>query len=186
MNAEVPIFDVIGRLSLMKRCTLRMVTAVFASRDEDTRWARRLKFSCAATLSMLKHKREHAITNTLYLLLNTRWFDAKDPRDKVFALVGLTNDIGKSFVDYSKSHEDVMRELNSMLLDGRVNSTEGSVLDVWSLHTREEYGEITEPSWVVDFSKLPNSIYRPMTLAYPPLRSEVERKPKIQELVSSS
>ncbi|KAI4941266.1 hypothetical protein J4E91_010843 [Alternaria rosae] len=109
----------------------------------------------------------------------TSRFDATDPRDKVFALVGLTSDIEKSFVDYSKSNEDVMKELNLMLLDGRIEATMGSVLDIWSLLTREEDNEITEPSWVVDLFKIQDSMYTPMMTGYPSTSPEIERKPEI-------
>ncbi|KAI4940484.1 hypothetical protein J4E86_010864 [Alternaria arbusti] len=109
----------------------------------------------------------------------TRWFDATDPRDKVFALVGLTSDLDKSFVDYSKSYEDVMKELNIMLLDGGIEPTMGSVFDIWSLLTREEDEEITEPSWVVDLFKARYSMSTAMVTGYPSMEPEIERKPEI-------
>lgn len=179
MDEDFPILKAIARWSEMINCVYRTQEAVKAFNDKDARRAGRPKLSCATVLFSIKYGREKTMIGTLYLFMMTSRFDATDPRDKVFALVGLTGDIEKSFVDYSKSNEDVMKELNLMLLDGRIEATMGSVLDIWSLLTREEDDEITEPSWVVDLFKIQDSMYTPMMTGYPSTSPEIERKPEI-------
>lgn len=179
MDEEFPILEAIARLSQMINCVYRTQEAVKSFNDKDARRAGRFKLSCATTLFSIKYGREKALIGTLYLFMMTRWFDATDPRDKVFALVSLTNDIDKSFVDYSKSYEDVMKVLNIMLLDGRIEPTMGSVFDIWSLLTREEDEEITEPSWVVDLFKARYSMCTAMVTGYPSIEPKIERKPEI-------
>jgi starch phosphorylase len=131
---------------------------------------------------VIKYAKDKGTSNILYLLISTRYFDATDPRDKIFALVGLASDIDESFVDYSKSYEDVIRELSHMSLDGRIEATAGCVLDLWSFITRKEDDNITEPSWVVDWLRLKDSQYTPMMDAYPPTKLVIQRFPEIQFL----
>jgi hypothetical protein len=149
-----------------------------AGKDERAQWEAKRKMTCAHVLFAIKYTREKAASGTLYLLMMTRWFYATDRRDKIFALVGLTSDIDKSFVDYSKSYQNVVKELNCMLLDGRIEPKMGCVLDVWSLITRNE-GDITQPSWVADLSM--SSAYTAMMTAYPSMKV-IERTPEIEFL----
>ena len=181
-NENFPVLEAIAQWSRMINCVIYTQDAVEAFKDQDTRRAARLRLPCASILFLIKEARENAESGTLYLLKKTHLFDAADPRDKVFALVGLTNDIDKSFVDYSKSYEDVMRDLNLMFLKGRIEPTMGSVLDVWSSITREEDDEIAQPSWVVDIFK-PQSfeyMYTPLVNFYPSREPHVVRKPELQ------
>ena len=181
-NEDFPVLEAIARWSRMINCVLYTQDAVISFKDQDARRAARLRLPCAGNLFLIKEARENAESGTLYLLKKTHLFDAADPRDKVFALVGLANDIDKSFVDYSKSYDDVMRDLNLMLLEGRIEPTMGSVLDVWSSITREEDDEIAQPSWVVDIFK-PQSfeyMYTPLVNFYPSREPHVVRKPELQ------
>jgi len=181
-NEDFPVLEAIARWSRMINCVLYTQDAVISFKDQDARRAARLRLPCAGNLFLIKEARENAESGTLYLLKKTHLFDAADPRDKVFALVGLANDIDKSFVDYSKSYDDVMRDLNLMLLEGRIEPTMGSVLDVWSSITREEDDKIAQPSWVVDIFK-PQSfeyMYTPLVNFYPSREPHVVRKPELQ------
>ena len=181
-NEDFPVLEAIARWSRMINCVLYTQDAVISFKDQDARRAARLRLPCEGNLFLIKEARENAESGTLYLLKKTHLFDAADPRDKVFALVGLANDIDKSFVDYSKSYDDVMRDLNLMLLEGRIEPTMGSVLDVWSSITREEDDEIAQPSWVVDIFK-PQSfeyMYTPLVNFYPSREPHVVRKPELQ------
>jgi hypothetical protein len=180
MNEEFPVLEAIARSSQMVNCMYRIQAAIKAFEDPEARRLGRYKQSCATSLFSIQYARQNAMSGTLYLIMMTRWFDATDRRDRIFALVGLTNDIDRSFVDYSKSYDDVIKELNLMLLDGRIEPTMGSVLDVWSYIAREEDDEITEPSWVVDLFKKQDSMLTPMMTAYPSSNSDIERKPEIQ------
>ena len=183
-NEDFPVLEAIARWSRMINCVLYTQDAVISFKDQDARRAARLRLPCAGNLFLIKEARENAESGTLYLLKKTHLFDAADPRDKVFALVGLANDIDKSFVDYSKSYDDVMRDLNLMLLEGRIEPTMGSVLDVWSSITRKEDDEIAEPSWVADIFE-PQScegLYTPIMDVYPSNEPLIERKPELRFL----
>lgn len=179
MNEEFPVLEAIARWSEMTNCVYRTQAAVKVFKDKEARRAGRFKLPCAAILFSIKHAREKGMSGILHLLMTTHWFDATDQRDRIFALVGLTSDLDKSFVDYSKSIEDVMRELSIILLDGRIEPTTGSVLDIWSSLTRKENDDITEPSWVVDFLKVQDTMHWPMMLGYPSIKPEINRKPEV-------
>ncbi|KAI4629053.1 uncharacterized protein J4E87_003313 [Alternaria ethzedia] len=166
----------------MTNCVHKTLAAVRAIEDVHVRRSASFKLLCASVLFSIKKARDKAEIGTLKLLIRTRWFDATDRRDKVFALVGLTSDINQSFVDYSKSYEDLMRDLNLMLLEGRIKPTWGNVLDVLSLITREEDDEIAEPSWVVDVFKPQNfeGSYTPVMGGYPSKEPHIQRKPELR------
>ena len=78
-------------------------------KDEHAQQAAEKRLANAHVLFVIKYAREHAMSGTLYLLTATRCFEATDRRDKIFALVSLTSDIDRSFVDYSKSYEEVIK-----------------------------------------------------------------------------
>ena len=166
----------------MTNCVHKTLAAVRAIEDVHMRRSANFKLLCASVLFSIKKARDRAEIGTLKLLIRTRWFYATDRRDKVFALVGLTSDINQSFVDYSKSYEDLMRDLNLMLLEGRIKPTWGNVLDVLSLITREEDDEIAEPSWVVDVFKPQNfeGSYTPVMGGYPSKEPHIQRKPELR------
>jgi hypothetical protein len=184
IDEEFPVLEATAPLSQMITCVCKIRYAVRAMilNDEEAQRAAELKLQCAHVLYAIKYAREQAMSGTLYLFMMTRWFDATDRRDRIFALVGLTSDIDKSFVDYSKSYEDVIKELSLMLLDGKIEPTMGCVLDIWSFITRGEEGDITEPSWVVDLLNMQDSVYTPMMTAYPSSKPVIERSPEIQFL----
>jgi len=153
-------------------------------KDKNVRRAASRRLPCASMLFLIKTSRENAASSTLYLLKRTILFDAADRRDKIFALVGLASDIDESFVDYSKTYKDVMKDLNIMLLEGKIEPTMGSVLDVWSSITRKEDDEIAEPSWVADIFE-PQScegLYTPIMDVYPSNEPLIERKPELRFL----
>lgn len=77
---------------------------------------------CAGRLWSFKIAKENGMSGILWFLLITRCFDATDPRDKIFALVGLVSDVSEEFIDYSKSYDTVVREFSHMLLDGRIET----------------------------------------------------------------
>lgn len=179
---DFPVLETAARLSQMISC-IRMLHAgvkAMAWKDEDAQQAAEKKLGNAHVLFMIKYIRERAMGGTLSLFAMTRWFDATDRRDKIFALVRLTNDIDRSFVDYSRSYEEVIKELNLMFLDGRIGSM-GCVLDIWSFITRAEEEDITQPSWVVDLLKVLESKYTAMMTAYATYeKSMIERTPELQ------
>ncbi|KAF7672488.1 het-domain-containing protein, partial [Alternaria burnsii] len=113
-------------------------------------------------------------------MMRTSSFEATDPRDRMFALVGLMEDIDESFVDYSKSYQDLTQELSRMFLNGTIGSTVGSELDVLSLISRDEKHEFTEPSWVVYFRSRRSFQHVPLVWVYPSKKPVVNRNPDIQ------
>ena len=44
----------------------------------------------------------------LDLILLTANFDSTDPRDKIFALVGLSKNVEEYFIDYTKSIDEIL------------------------------------------------------------------------------
>lgn len=137
---------------------------------------------CAGRLWGFKTFRDQGLSGILWHLLITRCFDATDARDKIFALVGLTSDVSEDFVDYSKSYEDVIHELSHMVLDGRIPTTSGSTLDLWSCITRDEEDDLQGPSWVVDWLKLRDSLYTPMMSQYESEKPTIQRSPEVKIL----
>ncbi|KAH7385338.1 heterokaryon incompatibility protein-domain-containing protein [Phaeosphaeria sp. MPI-PUGE-AT-0046c] len=126
----------------------------------------RLKMSCAGKLQALRYTKAGGWCSMTNLLLLTRWFEATDKRDKMFALVGLANDVDPSFVDYELPYEEVVANLSKKMLQGRVGANGGSVLDIWSSIEREGGKEIPEKSWMVDWTQLGNSLYTPLMVDY--------------------
>jgi len=145
----------------------------------------KLKLPCASVLWSIKHSREkemngmHDMHSIFTLMMMTRWFGAKDPRDRIFALVGLSNEIDKTFVDYNKSYEDISQEVSHMLLDGMIQPTMGCVLDILSCITRGKDDDIRDPSWVVGLFNAQDFHYAPMNTGYPSVDSVIQQKPEI-------
>lgn len=116
----------------------------------------------------------------LQLLLFSHCFDSTDPRDKIFALIGLASDIDEDFVDYSKPYEDLIKDLSHRFLDGRIRTNTGSALDVLSCINRTEDEELAGPSWVVDWLKLQNTLYSPLMGQYPSESPVIKRSPEVK------
>jgi hypothetical protein len=86
----------------------------------------------------------------LITLLNmTMRSQATDPRDKVFALIGMASDTDQSFVDYNKSVHDILLELAHLYIQ-----REGPL---WFLHVRGSRRSPHMPSWVPDWTKQANA-----------------------------
>ena len=91
-------------------------------------------------------------------------FKAKDPRDKVYALLGLvTDELGiKALVDYNKSTETVYTETARYLL-GR----EPHPLRILTYAGVGLPGSVLSlPSWVPDWRNAPNSVSLEVSLRY--------------------
>ncbi|KAJ4984360.1 hypothetical protein SVAN01_10133 [Stagonosporopsis vannaccii] len=184
LNEEFPILEAIVLWSKMPNCVHRTnnIPERMAKKDKKAKWVGKMKVLCASTLWQMKWVRGIGVGGILYFMGMTRVFGATDPRDHTFALIGLTSDIDESLVDYSKSYRDIAKELSCMLLHGTREPTLDCVLDLWSFITREEEQEFTDPSWVVDLAWWKDSIYMPMTTAYPSVKTVMERTEEIQFL----
>lgn len=103
----------------------------------------------------------------LELLNNTRMFKAKDPRDRIFALVGLASHFdpvfAKQLVDYNKSLRQVQIELAMWLLVNQ-RRTESMVLS-YASDNGQELDSL--PSWVPDWSGSAGLVYTyPLVATY--------------------
>lgn len=94
--------------------------------------------------------RQSYADDLFYLLNRTRNFDATDPRDKLFALLGLTRGLSADLTvaDYKRPVRDVFLELAETAI------TRSHSLDITSLGSSPSSTYSTDglPSWVPDFS----------------------------------
>lgn len=140
----------------------------------------RLKLSCAGRLQALRQAKAKGWLSMVYLLLLTRCFEATDMRDKMFALVGLANDVDPSFVDYSLSYEEVVVNLSKKILQGKMGTCGGSVLDIWSCIERDGGEEVPRKSWVVDWTRLGTSLYTSLMVVYASEPPIITRPPELE------
>jgi hypothetical protein len=166
LNEDFPVLEAAAHLLTMYNCNIKTQIATAVLEDKNVQGIRRFKLMCAGHLWGFKASRKQGLDGMLWYLLVTRYFDATDPRDKVFALVGLASDVLEEFVDYSKSHADIMQELSRMVLEGRVANTSGSTLDFLSCITRDEDDDLARTSWVVDWLRLKDSLYMPLIIQF--------------------
>ncbi|KAG9204366.1 Non-essential glycogen phosphorylase [Epicoccum nigrum] len=161
LNEDFPVLEA-AHLFTMHNCNIKTQIATTVLEDDKAQYIRRLKLICAGHLWGFKASREQGPNGMLWYLLVTRYFDATDLRDKIFALVGLVGDFTENFVDYSKSYADVVQELSLMVLEDVIPNTSGSMLEFLSCITRDEHDDLAGVSWVVDWLKLKDSLYTPL------------------------
>ena len=107
-----------------------------------------MNYRTASFFSVRKRLRKAApVLKIDYLLRSTLNLDATEPRDKVFALVGLTSEEDSRTLapDYSKSMAQVYAETAKHI----INST--GRLDILSFNTNSEIANEKLPSWVPDW-----------------------------------
>jgi hypothetical protein len=95
------------------------------------------------------------------LLWTTTFFQSTDPRDKIFALVHLANDVGPTFIDYDLSERQLLVNVSkaSMSYDS---------LD--TLCWAQCLGDTSDiPSWVAQWAS-PNTLYHPLIVTLQDLR----------------
>lgn len=107
------------------------------------------------------------ITKMVYL---ARFFEASDHPDRIFALVGLVQDVDESFIDYSKSLRQVFVELAKLAFK---KDPEFS-LDLLSFATMSSQSE-TIPSWVPSWAY--EGVYLPLAITHPSRDLPVSYKP---------
>ena len=182
LNEDFPVLEAAARLYTMTNCTTKTSLGTTVLKDKKAEGTGRSKMMCAGRLWSFKIAKENGMSGILWFLLITRCFDATDPRDKIFALVGLVSDVSEEFIDYSKSYDTVVREFSHMLLDGRIETTSGSIFDLWSCITKDEHDDLSGPSWAVDWLKLRDSGYTPLMSQYQSDHLTIHRKPEIHFL----
>ncbi|CAO2650783.1 Nn.00g020750.m01.CDS01 [Neocucurbitaria sp. VM-36] len=98
----------------------------------------RLQLGCAGRLETLRQVNGHMSLGVYELLILTRYFQSTEPRNKMFALVGLASDIDAGFVDYSLDFRSVSINLSKRFLTGRTQSPEHP-LDILSCVSNNFY-----------------------------------------------
>jgi hypothetical protein len=112
--------------------------------------------ACVNALAMLTgsfwQESEQSIQDLLLLTLS---FEASDPRDRIFALVGLTDDVPQEFIDYSRSRTSISTDLATLLLE--VSFPTDILGCTWIV------GSIDGgPSWIPDWTKSQSNPLRPL------------------------
>jgi hypothetical protein len=83
------------------------------------------------------------------LLLATGHLRASDERDKIFALVGLSSDIGKDIIDYSKDLNEIQVQVARLLIE-----REGSWGPFFFTNVNPFCRSKELPSWVPDWANV--------------------------------
>ncbi|KAF2996303.1 Non-essential glycogen phosphorylase [Curvularia kusanoi] len=150
LGDDVPTLLACSRLGMMQNCYVRTQLGTVAMGEKEEGF-NRMKLQCAGRLHALMLTKEMGLDGILPLLLITRYFDSTDPRDKIFALVGIANDINdEDFVDYSKDYQDLIGELSRHFLDGTIATRMDSAIGVLSFVTRTSDEELEGPSWILE------------------------------------
>ena len=101
----------------------------------------------------------------LELLWLTRTSEATDRRDKIFALVGLTNDVRSEFIDYKKKPCDLLFDLAEFIMRNDLTRylCDGPVCLLSFVEPRPQSSNL--PSWIPDWTVC-DPFYRPLTLVF--------------------
>jgi hypothetical protein len=105
----------------------------------------------------IRQKKPQILAGLLYNFAN---FSATDPRDKVFALIGLSVDVDPEFIDYGLNVSEVLNRTTRLLIGDDVLVA----LNWLSYIGGHNRGDL--PSWVPDWS-LPRSQQSPLLARYP-------------------
>lgn len=119
---------------------------------------------------------KQASSSLVRLLMKTRGCSSTDPRDKVFALLGIVADVSSEElpVDYTKSPREVFTELMKLLI--RSHTT----LDILAAVEPRGQMESGLPSWVPDWPQL--SDYHPIT---PFSKESIKEAPQCASLAAT-
>lgn len=140
----------------------------------------RQHITCAGRLALLRQWIAVDVNKMFYLLSATRNFEATDPRDKFFALVGMASDVEEEFIDYSKDVGQIVTELSRRFLTGKLECLT-SPLDILSFISRPNGEGEDLPSWVTDWLLLGiSSLYTPLAGAYPSEAPYVQEDPVLE------
>jgi len=115
---------------------------------------RPLRLNASAFLTMKADVDREAHLKLYALVLETISFDFTDPRDKIFALVGLSHDTPASFIDYSLPLRDVSINIAKHELTA-CERGDWAALDFLSsiCHDMDDEG-LSLPSWVPNLTKV--------------------------------
>lgn len=96
-----------------------------------------------------------------HFLTNSGKFEAKDPRDKIFALVGLSDNVDKSFIDYHLDTNSVFQRIQFLQL-----SIPGASTQTLGFGCLGKYSEDL-PSWVCQWRIHGETDRVPLYVCYP-------------------
>lgn len=140
----------------------------------------RQHITCAGRLALLRQWIAVDVNKMFYLLSATRNFEATDPRDKFFALVGIASDMEEEFIDYSKDVGQIVTELSRRFLTGKLACLTNP-LDILSFISRLNGEGEHLPSWVTDWMLLGiSSLYTPLAGAYPSEAPYIQGNPILE------
>lgn len=108
-----------------------------------------LRFNAEFLWHLREVYQNHQHESLLRLLHSTKNFESTDPRDKVFALIGLAYDGDTTMVDYNLSLNEVLISLARSLMSD--SSKLGSPVDILS-HAQGVKSSQTTPSWVPEWT----------------------------------
>jgi hypothetical protein len=175
-------------------CGLTLIPAnfllPFAECFVDTEFYRRLrgqpcyyKHQNLSRIASVKTRLEEGRNlGMLELLKAAVGFEATDPRDKVFALVGLAKDVDPSLIDYTKSTEEILITLALHILNQPgVDPSDLSGLEMLSFAPAipTPFGAPFEiPSWVPCWTSNDHD-YFPLAQLYPTLEQNSQESPRL-------
>ena len=108
--------------------------------------------------------------NLLYLLWLTRVLESTEPRDKIFALVGLTEDVENEFIDYEQTLRDILINLADRILTNDLAILIGSKPLCLLSYAEARPQSSDLPSWVPDW-KARDVGFRPLSTIILPQNS---------------
>jgi hypothetical protein len=101
---------------------------------QSKEFIRRSPINTASTVYCLKNDDDILPRTLLNLASFTEKFEATDPRDKIFARVGLASDVNTAFIDYGLDIRQVLTSVVKIALQMCSTSTLLSTLDIiWFL-----------------------------------------------------
>lgn len=115
-------------------------------------------------LGAMKRMRQDGYDSILGYLLASRLFEATDPRDKMFSLIGLTPAIDIELIDYSHSLRFVVLILARKIIENLPEIDNYSITSpvefiAWAHVFRTEWSKSNIPSWAPNFSTPKTSGY---------------------------
>jgi hypothetical protein len=85
LNEDFPVLEAAARVFMMSNCTIKTQLATTALEDKEVQGVGRSRMMCAGRLWGFKTLKDSGLSGIMLSLLITRYFQATDPRDKIFA-----------------------------------------------------------------------------------------------------
>ena len=130
------------------------------------------RFPNVTQLLAMTHPQTGPRSNLLDLLMFARQYEATDPRDKLFSLVGLADDFPAEFVDYELSLRDVLFNFACGIVDATKRNDRywpysPTQLIAWAAMFRDQSSLLDIPTWIPNVASS-DSIGMPCHYRYAP------------------